>query len=755
MTPDAPVQITHEDTTMALITQETSVASITHDSPVLETFLDAPLASDGEVSKKTTRKRKTSPLVCSTQKKAKTKLSVRKPWSLLIDGERRLKSLRSSSCDSGSDSQAKPTSSAEEQKDSVIDSGESEVPKNEPTTEPTSATKKTQDLIQTRGMSRNSSCDSGAENSQSQTPPINHPKSENDRRALPKVSVDSLLEKSKLSVLATKSPSQRNSSHEAGAEIEQSSSTLIEKPSVALNNARRMSLRSSSCDSGNEPSQNPKASTKQRQRPSSGEQTNESLNSNSLPRKKKTTKVQELKESESDSGPNRMRRRVSKVVPIKPLSDDSEVDKVSNDKSVSRAVSSEDSEAPLATVRRPRNAANKRKQGSSLKNESLKKIVKKKTTSKILDSDSESDEARDDPNSTRNLELKSRLSPIDFNSKPKSRIFIRNDYLNSSDKQSKSQTTDLSLMMKKLSSSITKRKADDATYTESPVFQKRERLRTSAFKGNHECSSDEDIDSEPDTRRSVSRGQSVDSEPQAKPAEIKRGRPKKAEIDLCDVKKKEFAQEPLEKAKEDQVPYDAILESIKFSVKAEKGRALKKVTEEYEAKKEKDRQALQALKYFQCGSCHFKVTKHKWIDHFVEHGGIAWIEGFEAPIKLDDWNEAIRRSMKNYKIYDLFIMTCPNCQQEKRSALGHLSHLLVCGESKEAIERKKVQCELCNESFLPFLGTAHRTKCSAYKKVLEPNDGDDEVESSDNEIEDSTPELFNSSGRTKRQAVKR
>lgn len=185
---------------------------------------------------------------------------------------------------------------------------------------------------------------------------------------------------------------------------------------------------------------------------------------------------------------------------------------------------------------------------------------------------------------------------------------------------------------------------------------------------------------------------------------------------------------------------------------AKRGRAKKNT--EHDAKQEADRKMLQSLKYFKCGSCQFLVTKHKWIDHFIDHGGLAWIEGFEKPITLTDWNEAVRRSIKNFKVFNQVVMICPNCRQEKRSVIGHLTHLLVCCESDKAIDLKKIPCEYCSEKFLPGGGTAHRSKCSGFKTIQADNDGDDEVESSSEE-EIVNEETLNSSGRTKRKAVKR
>jgi hypothetical protein len=147
------------------------------------------------------------------------------------------------------------------------------------------------------------------------------------------------------------------------------------------------------------------------------------------------------------------------------------------------------------------------------------------------------------------------------------------------------------------------------------------------------------------------------------------------------------------------------------------------------------------------------VSKHKWYEHFMGHGGLAWIENCEPPILLSDWNEALRRCINNFKIYKLTSMICPNCGEEKRSALGHLSHIFICGESEEAIEEKKLTCAHCTERYLPYHATAHKSKCSGMMTVV-PHSNEDKNER-ESEVEENSTDSFNVSGRQKRNAVKK
>lgn len=499
--------------------------------------------------------------------------------------------------------------------------------------------------------------------------------------------------------------------------------------------------------------------------------------SSPLLRKSKIAKLNELDSSDSGSGPGKNLRRSDRVRQLMSSSDDSDAGRLAPKK----ISSDDDSDTPLVK---------KKLQGRPRKNRNLKedeaptKNIRTKRPCKILDSESDLKNSSDiDSIPSRNIELKSRLNPSDSdsnsNSKHKSSILIRKNYFTSPDKRKVKDETEMSRVVSQLTTTIDRKKQIDPSYVTPPTITKRERLRTSAFKGNFECSNDEDIQSTA-AQPSVSSGSSVTNDQsessrtiqermkdmiedqkkkispkktQEKVAESKKCRPKNL-LGVLEVTKKVFVQEPLETAIEKLVPYNEILQAIKVSEPSKKGRgkSLNKIVDE---KREENLKALQALKFFRCGACEFNVTKHRWLDHFHEHGGMAWIDEFEPPIRLEEWNEAVRRTNNNIKTYNLSVLKCPHCYQQKISALGHLSHLLICGESLEEIELKKINCELCDVKYLPCNASQHRSKCRGHKKFSEADDGDDENDKSGESDEDMTPESFNSSGRLKRKAVKK
>lgn len=541
----------------------------------------------------------------------------------------------------------------------------------------------------------------------------------------------------------TRRRSPRSSSHGSSVDSSKSSdekkTPKKQKPLTLLSGVKS---RNSSC-----------ASLRSSPRESSDELSAKTLN----PRERKISTPKRL---DSDSDTSDFIHRSKRV---RPLTDDSDNAQI---------IKSEDSDTPLAGIQKTRGRPK-----TKLDKRNGKIATKSKQPRKILNS-SDSELATDDHETLRNIELKSRLNP-DSNSNYKSSILVRNDYLKSPDKRKAKAEAEIESMAKKLSTTINNKKKKDSTFVTPPLIAKRQRLRTSAFKGNEECSNDEDIQNtdEPSVSRKSLAGKSDASKSQTsikdrmkeliekekkklvpnkfenseRPSST-RGRPRFVP-ETSVVEKKKIVQKPLEEAIERRVPYEAILNAIKVSIPASKaGRQAK--NKEQDVKRERDFKALQALKYFRCGSCKFQVTKHKWLEHFFEHGGIAWIDDFEQPLVIDDgWNEALRRTINNFKIYNLISMKCPHCEVEKRSALGYLTHIFLCGENEEVVEKRKVICEMCNLKYLPYNASFHRKKCAGFLKVNDADDGDDEGGKSGSEHEQDEELSFNSSGRLKRKAV--
>lgn len=416
-----------------------------------------------------------------------------------------------------------------------------------------------------------------------------------------------------------------------------------------------------------------------------------------------------LSENESDDDVGILRPSLKK--PLKPLSDDSDNDM---DKNPEPESCSDDSNAPL------------------IRNSS-KRIAKiSRLNRKNVVADDSSSMSSEVSNESRAKELNSRLSKLDSNSNEKTPL--RNE----------------KLAVGKTANAINENTPvddvngfsdnEDSRLSETSTEISSVTSRTSIVKNKSK-----DLNK----KRSKKAGK-----PPEKAVTPKNQRRSRKSSQTSEISKKIFVKELVESAIESKVPYDEILQGIKSCVVGKRlGRVSAQSSKEDEVRKQEYFKKLKALQFFRCGSCEFDVTKHKWTEHFLSHGGLAWVDGFETPILLADWNEALRRMIHGFKIYKQAAMRCPNCGEEKRSALGHLSHIFVCGESEEALEGKKLTCVHCSERFLPFYASSHKTKCTGMVTVVPPSNNDDDGRES--EKEENSSESFNVSGRQKRKAVKK
>ncbi|KFB49824.1 hypothetical protein ZHAS_00017844 [Anopheles sinensis] len=98
---------------------------------------------------------------------------------------------------------------------------------------------------------------------------------------------------------------------------------------------------------------------------------------------------------------------------------------------------------------------------------------------------------------------------------------------------------------------------------------------------------------------------------------------------------------------------------------------------------------------YKCGNCGKELHRSAWQEHFAFHNGVAFREGIDAPIDLQDVKAvgyAIHRFMKTNRRSEVI---CEKCSEVKKSHLGMASHLRTCGIPKEAIEATKATCEHC------------------------------------------------------------
>jgi rubrerythrin len=358
---------------------------------------------------------------------------------------------------------------------------------------------------------------------------------------------------------------------------------------------------------------------------------------------------------------------------------------------------------------------------------------------------------------------------------------IYHDYLNApcspslDQKHTRELTIDVSTIAL-VKEAVSKQKTADPTFRAPEQGEKRPYLRTSAFTGNHDDNDNKsaDSDSSSDTSgdskgeqsnlslkelmNSLIEGKETIVDKNRKPAKKKvkkKEKPKKETTkkflrDMIHISKKVYEQEPLEPAVEAEVPYDELVESIRVSNpprgnKSGKALWVGKKFDENEAKSWRDK--LKKQEYFRCGCCKFLVTKHKWRQHLESHGVFAYIEDFETPLNISDWNESLRRIIQYSKIHKIETLKCPNCDSVKRSPLGQMSHIYVCGETQETLESRKILCEFCDNRILPYMMSMHKKTCPGLLKLEELD------RKGNSESEEET--VYNTSGRAKRKAVQK
>ncbi|CAG9809221.1 unnamed protein product [Chironomus riparius] len=298
---------------------------------------------------------------------------------------------------------------------------------------------------------------------------------------------------------------------------------------------------------------------------------------------------------------------------------------------------------------------------------------------------------------------------------------------------------------------VDKSKDLDPTYLKPPDTTKRPYLKTSAFKVSITI---DPVSSQNIIKEEISNKQIKKKKPESENKININQRGPRRKVDVDETIRKIFEQEELEKPIEKLVCYKEILEAIRITDPSRKnGRASSAIKPLELAKKRELEKQLECLKHFKCGNCNNLVTKHKWKEHLIDHGGMAWIETFESPIDIKDWNESVRRLNNYMRIYKLESFRCPNCGYDKKSALGHLSHIYICGESEETIEDRKYACEFCSEKVLPYNMSWHKRKCTVINNKVKTNadDGDDEEEHDD---ENSRSSSTQDGGRAKRKAGK-
>ncbi|KAL1381256.1 hypothetical protein pipiens_003447 [Culex pipiens pipiens] len=164
---------------------------------------------------------------------------------------------------------------------------------------------------------------------------------------------------------------------------------------------------------------------------------------------------------------------------------------------------------------------------------------------------------------------------------------------------------------------------------------------------------------------------------------------------------------------------------------------------------------------FSCANCGETIPRDSWQDHYVHHNGLTYRVGIDPELNLTEEATAVQIVTRYMKQHRQLQVNCEKCGVSKKSALGLVSHRVVCGLTPEQIEASKVACENCGRKMMPVSMTSHLNgHCSVLKRIKQERHLEEvQRERREQEEEDAAdgqqPDQVNQLGRVKRRATKR
>ncbi|XP_037033624.1 serine-rich adhesin for platelets isoform X4 [Bradysia coprophila] len=157
---------------------------------------------------------------------------------------------------------------------------------------------------------------------------------------------------------------------------------------------------------------------------------------------------------------------------------------------------------------------------------------------------------------------------------------------------------------------------------------------------------------------------------------------------------------------------------------------------------------LDVAERYVCGNCKEVVEAKDWTKHIRGHYGLSWRVDVDPPIDMDNIHTMSSKVLNFIKKANIKILKCPQCDVEKKSALGYLSHLEVCGLTPEEVKSKLVKCEHCPSMIRSCSMKIHLTFCSGLKRLLQK-------EKESTKEPDSAEECYNDMGRAVRRSAQK
>lgn len=156
---------------------------------------------------------------------------------------------------------------------------------------------------------------------------------------------------------------------------------------------------------------------------------------------------------------------------------------------------------------------------------------------------------------------------------------------------------------------------------------------------------------------------------------------------------------------------------------------------------------------FKCGNCQLEIPKSRWKAHELQHFGVTYRVGIDEAIDVDDAGTQCRIITRYIKHNKIQYLKCTKCGEKKRSALGYISHVEVCGLTQDEVISMKAECEYCKKLYRKVSLPSHQQSfCTVRRLEVAQQKADEMIKTAcETEPNDQLEEvIYSESGRPKR-----
>lgn len=159
-------------------------------------------------------------------------------------------------------------------------------------------------------------------------------------------------------------------------------------------------------------------------------------------------------------------------------------------------------------------------------------------------------------------------------------------------------------------------------------------------------------------------------------------------------------------------------------------------------------------RHFVCGNCQAEIPQNRWKAHEATHFGVTFRVGIDEAFDVEDTTNMGRLMIRFMKHNKIQYLKCPKCGEKKRSALGYISHVELCGLTKEEAISLKAECEYCKKLYRKVSLPSHQQAfCPVRRLEIAQRQADQIVQTAAHD-EQVVEVVYSESGRPKRKIKK-